>query len=144
MDCTNFPVHGFSCFDRELLSHKFHSAALRYEIYLSIFTGNIVRVNGPFKPGVYSDVSIYRNDLKKLIIYSELVLTDDGYPDNTRVCSRNCMVENKKIHSRIIARHEIVNERLKNFKILSTRFRLNHNFRTFFPLRHACNRFDFG
>ena len=40
-------------------SHKFNGAAVRYKICLCIQTGYIIWVNGPHKPGLINDTSIF-------------------------------------------------------------------------------------
>ena len=59
--------------DPRLYSHKFHSTALGYEIAVSIHTGNLLWAGGPYRPGEYTDVLIYRENLKKLLDPGELV-----------------------------------------------------------------------
>lgn len=40
-------------------SEKLNAAAVRYEVALSIYNGNIVWVNGPFPAGAFTDVKIF-------------------------------------------------------------------------------------
>ena len=127
VDGTDCRVYETRPMDRTLYSHKFHGAGLRYEIAVSIHTGNIVWVNGPYKAGATNDVTIYRHSLKKLLDSGEYVITDNGYPDETCLQSRDCIDANKKKHRRIRAKHEVINGRIKNFQVVSTTFRHDHN-----------------
>ena len=100
-------------FSREWCSHKFHSSGLRYEISLSIFTGTIVWINGPYPCGSYPDVKIFRDELKGNLIDSENVLADKGYKDH------KCVLWDSKLGKRnsslLPARHETINGRFKFF-----------------------------
>ena len=60
VDGSNFRTYNTRPFDKGQFSHKFNGPALRYELATNIQTGDIVHYNGPFKPGVYSDISIFR------------------------------------------------------------------------------------
>ena len=63
-------------------SHKFNGPAVRYKIYLCIQTGDIVWVNGPHKPGVMNDISIFSSKQGYMIQPGEKVEVDLGYCGN--------------------------------------------------------------
>lgn len=113
-------------------SHKFNSSGLRYEVALCIQTGWIVWINGPYPAGKWPDITIYRHRLKNHLLENEVVEADKGYRgDSTTVCPDDCLTFGEwqlKFHVR--ARHETVNKRMKDFKVLSDRF------------RHKVNRHD--
>jgi hypothetical protein len=44
-----------------------------------------VWVNGPFKCGSWSDIKIYRRDLKQKLRVGEMVEADSGYQDDTTI-----------------------------------------------------------
>ena len=105
-------------------SHKFKGPGLRYEIGVSIKTGDIVWYNGPFPCGI-PDINIFRYSLKGLLGPGEKVIADKGYSGDTKVC---CPLKfnndtHKNAMSKIRARHETVNRRFKIFGCLKQTFR---------------------
>ena len=74
VDGTDFQMfdHG-----RKLFSLKNKKSGLRYEICLNIITGNIVRANGPYLVGAYSDITIFRDSLITVLDTGERVEADD-------------------------------------------------------------------
>jgi hypothetical protein len=97
LDGTDFRIQEPSPFDRKWFSHKFHGPGLRYEVALSIKTGNIVWVNGGVPCGEY------RNPLHFI------------YPNGNQIPYA--------LHKRILARHETVNRRLKSWGVLGQIYR---------------------
>jgi hypothetical protein len=114
-------------------SPKFHGPALRYEIALSILGGDIVWINGPFLPGLINDVGIFKDKgLKDELDENERVEADDGYigQDPQFVRSRSGPVHPplfRPMRNTVRARHETVNARIKNFRILCVPFRSSIN-----------------
>lgn len=114
--------------DKRYYSHKFKGPALRYEVAIAIRSSNIVWIAGPYLPGECNDLQIFRKGLIKKLGKSERVEADDGYigeaPKKVKCpgsyVSRN---DQKKMRGRLRMRHESINERLKNFNCLSTKFR---------------------
>lgn len=123
VDGTDCPINEQQPFNPKWYSHKFHGPGLRYEIGLSVETATIVWVNGPFECGSYPDNKIFKLDMKGALQNDEYVIADGGYTDYK--CIRNVMASSvsTKIHQQIRARHETVNERLKNFNVLRHIFR---------------------
>ena len=122
VDGTDCPVYENHPFDRSLFSHKFKRAGLRYEIAVCIHSGEIVWCHGPFKCGSYPDLRIFRLRLKNLLIESnEKAIADRGYRDEVCV-TPDSNPRNEQL-SRIRARGEAANGRLKNFFVLSHCFR---------------------
>ena len=76
MDGTDFQR---SQTNRDWYSHKFKRSGLRYEVALSILGGDICWICGPWKPGVYNDVMIFREALATWLEPGERVEADDGY-----------------------------------------------------------------
>ena len=117
--CETFP------FDSKWFSHKFRGPGLRYEVGVSIHEGNISWVHGPFSCGSHPDVNIFRLGLKQKLPETEQVCTDDGYQDErciTKGDVSSCPLESRT-HALLRARHENVHRRLKQFFVLSHRFR---------------------
>lgn len=76
-------------------------------------------VNGPFPCGEYPDVRIFKKFMAKRLEPDELVIADRGYRHDR--CVYNSIHTN--VFSKIRARHEIVNRRLKQFSALRVTFR---------------------
>ena len=63
----------------ELYSYKFKRSGLRYEVALCIKTGDIVWINGPYEPGLWNDLKIFRHSLVTFLEDGERVEADDRY-----------------------------------------------------------------
>jgi hypothetical protein len=111
-------------------SFKFKSSGLRYELGLNICTGDLCWLCGPFPPGDWIDVEIFRSTLKLRLGKNERVETDDGYigedPCVTKCPGGVRFMEGKDWHkkrSEVRNRGETVNHRLKTFRVLHETFR---------------------
>ena len=106
-------------------SFKYNGPGLRYEIALCIQTGWIVWINGPFAPGPWTDLNIFRYGLKKMLLPRERVEADSGYPDfKVDGPEDHCpSLGQHRAKSDVRARHETVNRRMKQFFILRNIFR---------------------
>jgi hypothetical protein len=62
-----------------LFSYKLNGPALCYEIGLSILSNDIVWINGPFLPGDWNDLDIFRQGMLHEIDLGERVKADDIY-----------------------------------------------------------------
>lgn len=123
VDCTDCSILEPYPFDRKWFSHKFKSAALRYEIGVVIETGDISWVNGPFPAGENPDISIFRKDLKLHLMNKETVVADKGYRGDVACVTDSYINSDRLLINRVRARHETINKRLKTFNILKHRFR---------------------
>ena len=108
-------------------SHKLKKPAVRYELCVSIQSGDIVWVSGPWRAGRYPDITIFRQSgLKDLLeAADERAEADLGYrgepsridlPDE----GPEDMILAKK---RARMRHETCNKRFKNWACLTSNFR---------------------
>jgi hypothetical protein len=104
--------------------------AVRYEIAVTIITGEIAWINGPFQAGKYSDLHIFREGgLQDTIDLGERDEADDGYrgdPTTFRVPYEVLTRQNEEadnMQKRVQGRHETINARLKKFAILRERYR---------------------
>lgn len=107
-------------------SHKFNKAALNYEIGLSVYENKIVWINGPRPAGSHPDITLFREGLKDIIPDGRKVIGDRGYRGESNLISTPNPHDAKELRdfkSRARARHETLNGRLKNFQVLSGRFR---------------------
>lgn len=110
-------------FNRKWFSHKFHGPGIRYEIGLCIRSGHIVWTNGGYPCGEYPDLVLAREAYVELVNPGERTVADSGYKDDRYFILRN--KQNKELHKRIMSRHETVNNRMKQFRILNQQF--HHN-----------------
>lgn len=103
---------------------------MRYEVALSISSGDICWINGPFQPGAYNDLDIFRGGLKLLLEENERALGDNGYcaedPGSCRTRNGFRVYKSETdreaavyISNKILARQETVNARLKLFDCLN-------------------------
>ena len=103
---------------RSFYSHKFQHSALRYEIALSILTGDICWVNGPYEAGRWPDIKVFRDSLMSHLEKGERVEADDGYigehPQWVK-CPKGFanLEETEFMQQRCRNRQETVNKRLK-------------------------------
>lgn len=127
-------VDGIDCavqepypFSERIFSKKLNGPGFKYEVGVCIATGDIVWINGPFEAGMH-DVTIFQDHgLKDALCDDECVEVDNGY--NGDDCFKNPRIaqsrEDRKQKSRVRARHEIENGRLKQFAVLDAVFRHN-------------------
>lgn len=117
LDGTDFRIEEPQPFDKKWFSHKFNTAGVRYEIGISIVEAEIVWASGGLPCGEWSDLKIAL-DLYVDFTENEITLADKGYRQKKYFKQPSNRMEKK-----ILARHETVNGRLKEFAILSHRFR---------------------
>jgi len=134
LDGTDCRIMEPSEFDEKWFSHKFNGPGLRYEIGVSIHTGDIVWAHGGYPCGEWSDLRLFRDALIEAIAPGERIVADRGYNDLNFFDFPNGNADiRKKI---ILARHETVNKRLKQFCCLKERFR--HPLHLHPRFFHAC------
>lgn len=121
IDGVDFKIDEPKPFDRKWFSHKFKHAGLRYEIGLSLRKGEIVWASGGYPCGAYPDLKLARELFVDFLEDNERSVADDGYKDAKYFLLPNCADAQR--HKRIMARHETVNKRIKQFKVLSETFR---------------------
>lgn len=130
LDGTDFRINEPSPFSAKWFSHKFKAAGIRYEVGVSIGGGDIVWAFGGFPAGEWPDIKIAK---EQYLDYAkdEVTLADKGYrlggyfknPSNTK----------EKL---LLARHETLNRRLKQFQALGARYR--HPLHKHPKIFHAC------
>lgn len=117
LDGTDFRIREPQPFNRKWYSHKFKAAGVRYEVGISIVGGDIVWASGGLPCGEWPDLKIAR-EIYVHIAANEFTLADKGYR------GENCFKQPKNAYEkRVLARHETLNGRLKEFAILQERFR---------------------
>ena len=129
VDGTDCPINEPQPFSSKWFSHKFKSAGLRYEVGICIKTGSIVWAYGPFPCGSYSDLRIFRRQLKgKLLLAGKMCEADLGYrgePTTIRTPHDYVSRSNQHAKKKARARHETVNGLLKDWSVL-------HHYETLF------------
>ena len=140
IDGTDCPVYEIDQFpiNRRWYSHKFHSAGVRYEVGVCIQTGLIVWINGPFMCGSWPDINIFRVGLKHRLAAGEMVVADKGYRGDrkTRTPAHRVSETDTRAMKKALSRHETVNKRIKQFNILTQKFR--HPLRKHKDAFYAC------
>ena len=111
------------------MSSKFKHGGLQYELAVALYSSNIVWASGPHLPGRKPDITIFREGLKwALSANSEMAFADLGYRgerDTVQEKGRGTKKE-REVATRARARHETINRRLKEWKVLSSSFRHNN------------------
>ena len=111
--------------DKKQYSKKFNHGGLKYEIAVGIASGKVVWVSGPHRGGK-NDQTIFQEGLQAKIKAGKLAIADGGYSGpKVSVPNRREPKEVRQFKARVRARHETLNGRLKNFKILSETYRHN-------------------
>lgn len=110
-------------FSTTWFSHKFKGAAIKYEIAVDL-DGNIVWVSPPYR-GSINDKTIFRQGLRFLIPERYLAVADQGYTagPNLTIVSEFDSVDVILFKKRLLSRHETANKRIKDFAVVSTKFR---------------------
>ena len=118
VDGTDFLIREPSPFDPLWCSHKFHHAALRYEIGVSVTTGLIVWVYGPFPAGAYNDQAIFNLRMRECLLDYEKVIADNGYGGPKVVHGEILGDIDQQLKSELRSYYERVNGRIKSFMSL--------------------------
>lgn len=126
------PTHNDFSENTIYYSHKFNSAALDYEIALSVYEDKCVWASGPYPAGK-NDISVFRHRLKDKISESRQksgvdhhAIGDKGYRGERELLSVPSSQDTPEVRafkSRALSRHETFNARLKNFECLDETFR---------------------
>lgn len=119
LDGTDFRIREPQPFNKKWFSHKFKGPGIRYEIGISIVEADIVWASGGFPCGEWTDLKIAKN-LYIQYANKEKTLADKIYRHQGFFKQPTNAVE-----KRILARHETLNGRIKEFAIMTNRFRNN-------------------
>lgn len=114
-------------FSNKFMSHKFKGNGVKYEVGICIITGHMVWVHGPTRAGE-NDISVARQAFVSFLNDGEMAVADRGYrgePNHLKTPDffhfRSADEYGEAAVAR--ARHETVNKRLKNKKVLVMPFR---------------------
>ncbi len=113
---------------RKFYSFKFKKSALRYEVALCILTGDICWISGPYAPGIWNDLDIFRSSLATFLEPFERVEADDGYVGEAPFkvkCPKSLAIPKEQLAmmNRVRSRQETVNCRFKQWRILHDVYR---------------------
>ena len=128
VDGTDFQIAlGYS---KPFWSFKFKKSGLWYEVGLCIITGEICSWSGPYAPGKWNDLSIFRDSLLLMLEPGERCETDRGYQGSAPTHVKFPGVlwadpNTAEIQAQVWSWQETVNERFKNWVILLTPYRHN-------------------
>lgn len=128
VDGTDFRIKQIKPWSEAWYSYKYNGPGLRYEVGVCIRTGAIVWIHGPFAPGDYNDIEIFRHAMIAFLEDGERVEADAGYRgEHPRYVKIPDVLEEgtnvQRMRQRLMKRHETVNKRLKNFGCLKQAFR---------------------
>ncbi|KAL7564463.1 hypothetical protein ACA910_001557 [Epithemia clementina (nom. ined.)] len=108
-------------------SQKYNHGAVKYEIAINVWTGKIVWNHGPYRGGAH-DITIFKHGLKDKLADGKMAIADRGYATSDPVLMRKLATPNpadsnelQRFKSRVPARHETLNERIKTLKFFWTR-----------------------
>ena len=115
--------------NKALNSHKFHGPALRYEVGTSLLSDDYVWLTGPWLPGDWNDITIFRQFLIHELDDDERIEADDGYigeaPDKV-ICPGSAEnignAERCAMRARAQGRIEVFNRHIKFFGCLRKPF----------------------
>ena len=130
VDTVDFMTNEPFPFDPVWFSRKFNGPGVRYELGICIQTGSIVWKNGPYPAGEFNDLEIFQLFLKQELGDFERVEADEGYrgDDSTRTPNDYEGVQVfRYMKGQVRARHEAINRKFKEFKILGNRWRGDRN-----------------
>ena len=121
VDGTDFRIDEPSPFSAIWYSQKFLEEGPRYKVGLSIQNVYIVWIAGPFPVGSWLDLKMFQNYVKTSLQPEERVIACATYKNECCILPHEALQTN--IVSRIRARHETANRRLKQFAVLGANFR---------------------
>jgi len=130
IDGTHCPIWEPRPFSTEWSSHKLgKKPAVNYELAIRLDVPKLMWVYGPTRPGKDNDIDVFRMKLKQKMT-DELpgwrIIGDKGYTGEADIISTFNEFDTRELwefKDRAQARHETFNQRLKCYKILSTKFR---------------------
>ena len=125
VDGTDFRILEQWPFNKRWYSHKYEGPAVRYELAISISTGWIVWVNGPFAAGEWPDLRIVGDALNSGLEPGEYYIADGGYWDGYRytITPTGYKFHSDRVRGLVRAQHENINRRFKQWGCLQQKWR---------------------
>jgi len=121
VDGTHFRLYEPYPFNKKWFSHKFKSAGITYEIGLNVQNGHICWAYGGYPAGV-SDITMARKGILRVLPPGEMIIADKGYQgESSRIITPVAQTGHpmNRQHKLIMARHEHINKRIKDFSCMS-------------------------
>ena len=121
IDGVHFKLYNPDPFNKKWFSHKFHSAGIIYEIGLNVHIGDICWAYGKYPAGV-SDITMAREGILRVLTPGEMLIADEGYrgePNKIATPVAQTGHPMNRQHKLIMARHEHINKRIKDFRSMS-------------------------
>ena len=78
---------------------------------------------GGFEAGIYNDLQIARKSFTSCLLPGEKAIADKGYLGEKYFVTPNTLFYNRIMLKRIMARHEVVNQRIRSFQCMRQMFR---------------------
>ena len=101
---------------------------MRHEIGISLRTPDIVWVNGGFPAGEHADMKIAREGMFDWLEPGERIIADDGCRGSHKIiCPKSGRRDNCLLR-KILARHKMINQRAKRYKVLQDVYSGNRAF----------------
>lgn len=118
--------------DPSYFSFKHHTAGFNYEVGVDLFKSKCIWFSGPHKAGEYNDAKIFRECglMQRLRQQGKKAIADEGYRGFTNEITTHNSLDTEEVRefkTRARQRHEIYNCMLKQFSVLSDRFRCKNN-----------------
>ncbi len=118
--------------DPAYFSFKHHTAGFNYEVGVHLFESKCIWLSGPHKAGTYNDAKVFNEKgLRKLLEkLKKMAIGDEGYRGYPKQISTANLLDSEKVRKfkvRARQRHEVYNGKLKQFQVLSERFRCKNN-----------------
>ena len=125
LDGVDFEVYEPNPFNKKWYSHKFNRAGLRYEIGICINTGHICWIGGGIRAGQCNDLQLAERSFVTRLLPNERVVADKIYTSNKTFIGPPKRGHHKhgKLLKKIMARHENINKRFKDYKLVKKRWR---------------------
>ena len=125
MDGTDYRILQPTPRSKGWYSFKTNGPGKRYQIAVSVPTGLIVHIEGPYPAGHWPDITIYRRTLKELLLPGEMIIADKGYRGDPTVITPDDSVEPQVLDlmARARNRHEGINGMFKKYNILNNVYR---------------------
>ena len=127
VDGVHCPTWELRPFSKNNASHKFGmKPGFNYELGMSIYEPKLIWCNGPTQPGLETDLGVFVKRLKFALPAGCRVIADQIYAPERDYVSTKKDLDSKEVRlfkNRVCARQENFNQRIKCFKILSTKYR---------------------
>jgi len=118
LDGTNFMICELSPFSSQWFGHKHNGPVVRCEVAICLQTGWVAWISGPCAAGKWSDLKIFRDRLRQMLLPGEMVEADGTHNDPARrhlKRNRHVFVQGRRARHKSQARRETVSGFFKDF-----------------------------